>query len=119
MSEHLSAVALSQPASAPQTRGERRQIHRAGISLPVRIRTADFNDGNFDEVRVTQNASRKAIYFFTELNRYYKGMRVWVTSPYNAKEGAVNLEQSGEVARVQKRPDGYGVAVLLLTSAQP
>jgi PilZ domain len=94
-------------------------MRRAGISLQVRIRSSDFNDGNFDEVRMTQSASRKAIYFFTELNRYYKGMRVRVTSPYNPKEGAVNLEQIGEVARVHKRADGYGVAVLLLTSAQP
>src|SRR5260221_5364356 len=94
-------------------------MRRAGISLQVRIRSADFNDGNFDEVRMTQSASRKAIYFFTELNRYYKGMRARVTSPYNPKEGAVNLEQIGEVARVHKRADGYGVAVLLLASAQP
>ncbi len=94
-------------------------MRRAGISLQVRIRSADFNDGNFDEVRMTQSASRKAIYFFTELNRYYKGMRVRVTSPYNPEEGAVNLEQIGEVARVHKRADGYGVAVLLLTGVQP
>jgi hypothetical protein len=94
-------------------------MRRAGISLQVRIRTADFNDGNFDEVRTTQNASRKAIYFFTELNRYYKGMRVRVTSPYDPKAGALNLEQIGEVARVHRRADGYGVAVILLTGAQP
>ena len=106
----------STPAS--QTPTERRNIRRAGISLQVRVRSADFNDGNFDEVRTTQNASRKAIYFFTELNRYYKGMRVRVTSPYDSQAGAVNLEQIGEVARVHKRPDGYGVAVILLPGAQ-
>jgi len=94
-------------------------MRRAGISLQVRIRTADFNDGNFDEVRMTQNASRKAIYFFTELNRYYKGMRVRVTSPYDPKAGALNLEQIGEVARVHRRADGYGVAVVILAGAQP
>jgi hypothetical protein len=84
----------------------------------VRIRTADFNDGNFDEVKMTQNASRKAIYFFTTLNRYYKGMRVRVTSPYDAREGATNLEQVGEVARVHRREDGYGVAVAILSGVQ-
>src|SRR3979490_3405283 len=120
MSEHLRTVTSTQSVRVvPETRIERRQIRRAGISLPVRIRTADFNDGNFDEVRLTQNASRKAIYFFTELNRYYKGMRVRVTSPYDSQAGAVNLEQIGEVARVHKRPDGYGVAVVLLSGAQP
>ena len=119
MPDHLPAPVQTSVAPAAQTRTERRQIRRAGVSLQVRIRTADFNDGNFDEVRLTQNASRKAIYFFTKLNRYYKGMRVRVTSPYDSQAGAVNLEQIGEVARVHKREDGYGVAVVLLAGARP
>ncbi len=118
MSERLSAAALTQSAAVPVTRTERRQMRRAGISLQIRIRSADFNDGNFDEVRLTQNASRKAIYFFTKLDRYYKGMRVRVTSPYDPSAGTANLEQIGEVARVHKRDDGYGVAVALLTGLQ-
>ena len=93
-------------------------MRRAGISLQIRIRSADFNDGNFDEVRLTQNASRKAIYFFTTLDRYYKGMRVRVTSPYDPSAGAANLELIGEIARVHRRDDGYGVAVALLTGLQ-
>jgi len=75
----------------------------------VRIRTADFNDGTFEEVKMTQNASRKALYFITQLDRYYKGMRVRVTSPYDPGAGAANLEQVGEVARVHRRADGCGV----------
>ena len=88
-------------------------MRRAGISLQMRIRSADFNDGNFEEVRTTQNASRKAVYFFTKLNRYYKGMRVRVTSPYDPDAGAGNLEQIGEVVRVQRKGDMYGVAIAL------
>ena len=118
MSERLNAVAPVQPAAVPATRTERRQMRRAGISLQIRIRSADFNDGTFDEVRLTQNASRKSIYFFTKLDRYYKGMRVRVTSPYDPSAGAANLEQIGEVARVHRRDDGYGVAVALLTGLQ-
>jgi hypothetical protein len=123
MSEHLRTVAITESAPVPAapvtaTRTERRQTRRAGISLQVRIRTADFNDGNFDEVKMTQNASRKAIYFFTQLDRYYKGMRVRVTSPFDAREGATNLEQVGEVARVHRRDDGYGVAVAILSGVQ-
>jgi hypothetical protein len=94
-------------------------MRRAEISLQARIRSADFTDGNFDEVRITQNASRKAIYFFTELNRYYQGMRVRVTSPYDPRAGAMNMEQIGEVARVHRREDGYGVAVILFAVGQP
>jgi PilZ domain len=119
MSERLTADAPEQsPAALPVARTERRQMRRAGISLQIRIRSADFNDGNFDEVRLMQNASRKAIYFFTKLDRYYKGMRVRVTSPYDPSAGAANLEQIGEVARVHRRDDGYGVAVALLTGLQ-
>src|SRR5712691_5008176 len=118
MPEHLNAVAAPQVAAA-QTRIERRKMRRAGISLQIRIRSADFNDGNFDEVRLTQNASRKAIYFYTQLNRYYKGMRVRVTSPYDPSAGLANLEQIGEVLRVHKRDDGFGIAVALLSCLQP
>jgi hypothetical protein len=88
-------------------------MRRAGISLQMRIRSADFNDGNFEEVRTTQNASRKAVYFFTKLNRYYKGMRVRITSPYEPDAGAGNLEQIGEVVRVHRKGDMYGVAIAL------
>ncbi len=119
MSERVSAVTPTQSTSLPQTPAERRQMRRAGVSLQVRIRSADFNDGNFDEVRVTQNASRKAIYFFTKLDRYYRGMRVRVTSPYEPEACAANLEQVGEVARVHRREGGYGVAIALLSHAHP
>jgi len=119
MSERVTSAAPTQSVAVPAVRTERRQMRRAGISLQVRIRSADFNDGNFDEVRLTQNASRKAIYFFTQLNRYYKGMRVRVTSPYDPNAGAANLEQIGEVVRLHRREDGYGVAVALLSCLQP
>jgi PilZ domain len=118
MSEHLSALAQTQSAPVPETRAERRKIRRTGISLQVRVRTADFDDGNFDEVRTTQNASRKAFYFLTDLNRYYKGMRVRATFPYDPNAGTANLEQIGEVVRVHRREDGYGVAVAIL-AGQP
>jgi hypothetical protein len=119
MSDHLRTATQIQSAPVPATQTERRQMRRAGISLQIRIRTADFNDGNFEEVRITQNASRKAIYFVTKLDRYYKGMRVRVTSPYDPGAGAANLEQVGEVARVHRREDGYGVAVAILSGLQP
>jgi hypothetical protein len=119
MSEQWNAAVSTQSGPVSQTRTERRQMRRAEISLQARIRSADFTDGNFDEVRITQNASRKAIYFFTELNRYYQGMRVRVTSPYDPRAGAMNMEQIGEVARVHRREDGYGVAVILFAAAKP
>ena len=113
MSERVTSAAPTQSAGVPAARTERRQMRRAGITLQIRIRSADFNDGNFDEVRLTQNASRKAIYFFTQLNRYYKGMRVRVTSPYDPNAGAANLEQIGEVVRLHRRVRSRGGSVVL------
>lgn len=119
MPETLRAVAPPLSASLPEMRPERRQIRRAGISIQVRVRTADANDGAFEEVKMTQSASRKAIYFLTTLDRYYKGMRVWVASSYEPSAGAANLEQIGEVARIHKRADGYGIAIALLAFVPP
>ena len=119
MPETLRAVAPPSSAPITEARAERRQIRRAGISIQVRIRTADANDKNFEEVRMTQSASRKAIYFLTTQDRYYKGMRVWVASSYEPAAGAANLEQIGEVARIHKRADGYGIAIALLAFVPP
>jgi hypothetical protein len=94
------------------TRQERRQIRRVGVALQIRIRNADAQDGDFEEVRTTVNASRKAVYFFTPLNGYYKGMKLCVTFPYDAQASA-NLEQDAVVARVHRRGAGFGVAVAL------
>ena len=119
MPETLRAVAPLLPTPVAEARNERRQIRRAGISIQVRVRTADANDGLFEEVRMTQSASRKAIYFVTTLDRYYKGMRVWVASSYDPAAGAANLEQIGEVARIHRRADGYGIAIAFLAFVPP
>ena len=98
-------------------REERRKIRRVGVNMQVRIRTADAADGDFEEIRTTQNASRKAVYFFTPLNGYYKGMKLGITFPYDAQASA-NLEQTGEVIRVHRRGTGFGVAVALKAESE-
>ena len=101
MSERLStSETASSTAATSSARPDRRQSRRAGLSLQVRLRAADFNDG-------------KALYFFTQLDRYYKGMRIRITFPYNPKPGVADLDQDGEVVRVDRRQDGYSVAVAL------
>ena len=96
------------------SRQERRKTRRVGVALQIRIRNADSQDGDFEEVRTTLNASRKAIYFFSPLNGYYKGMKLRITFPYDAQANT-NLEQTGEVIRVHRRGAGFGVAVALNT----
>jgi hypothetical protein len=118
MSNHTSLTEALVSTRLSATREERRLMRRAGVSLLVWLRSMDSTGDQFEEVRTTLNATRKAIYFFTTLDRYCKGMRLRVMSPYNPEAGASNLEQVGEVVRVQRRNEGYGVAVALLTSAQ-
>jgi PilZ domain len=111
MPERLATTETETRASAV-TAEERRQIRRVGVAMQARIRNADLEDGDFEEIRTTLNASKKAIYFFTPLNGYYKGMKLRVIFPYDAHTSA-NLEQCGEVVRVHRRGTGFGVAVAL------
>ena len=111
------AVHEIETGGTPLTRHERRHIRRVGVTLQVRIRTADGEDGDFEEIRTTLNASKKAIYFFTPLNGYYKGMKLRVTFPYDAN-ASTNLEQVGKVVRVHRRGTGFGVAVALTTDSE-
>jgi hypothetical protein len=95
---------------SPCARAERRQIARARISMRMRVRTADFSDGTLEHVGNTLNASRTAFYFRTPLNRYYRGMRLRITLPYEATAHSC-LEEMGEVVRVDEGSLGHGVAV--------
>ena len=88
---------------------ERRQRGRVRISLELRIRPADFNDGSFEEVTSTRNASRDSFYFLTPHDRYYMGMRLRIT-PASASPTDV-WEKGGEVVRVHRQGAGFGVAV--------
>ncbi|PYU41381.1 MAG: hypothetical protein DMG54_20045 [Acidobacteria bacterium] len=102
-------------ASATSARAEnRRRNRRVPVSLDVRVRPADFGDGDFEEFRTTQNVSRGALYFLTSLHRYHKGMRLWVAPAHGPSTGSDNWKDHGQVVRVDGRPDGqYGVAVVL------
>lgn len=118
MSDHTPLTESPAAMRLSATQEERRQMRRAGVSLLVRLCSTDASGDQFEEVRTTLNATRKAIYFFTTRERYRKGLRLRVMSPYTPEIAAANLEQVGEVVRVQRRNEGYGVAVALLTSAQ-
>jgi len=102
-------------ASATSARAEnRRRNRRVPVSLEVRVRPADFGDGDFEELRTTENVSRGALYFLTSLDRYYKGMRLWVAPAHGPITGSDNWKDLGQVVRVDCRLGGrYGVAVVL------
>lgn len=96
----------------------RRRNSRARISLPIRVRSADFADDHVDEVRATVNVSRGGLYFSSQRSSYRRGMRVLLTIPCKGFAGA-GPEEPGEVVRVEHLRDGRaGVAVRLLKSTE-
>lgn len=116
-------TALAEPQAAhPPTeptpqREERRKHRRAAIKLAVRVRGADVKDGDFDEVLETVNASRGGLYFTTTSGRFYPGMRLRITCPYNSRHDQIAVsesEESGEVRRIESMPgEKLAVAVQL------
>ena len=97
---------------------ERRRNLRARIALCLRVRTADFSDGDLSQIADTVNASSRGFYFHTSLDRYYKGMRLRITVPYHAGVNATDWEEMGEVIRIDRRP-GHPSGVAVRRSTAP
>src|SRR5260370_36433400 len=92
--------ATDDPKSKRNLDGNRRRNARARISLPIRVRSADFADDHVDEVRATVNVSRGGVYFSSQRSSYRRGMRVLLTIPCKAFAGA-GPEEPREVVRVE------------------
>jgi hypothetical protein len=108
------------PAEPPPELEERRKHRRAAVKLAVRVRGADGKDGDLDEVLETANACRGGLYFLTTSGRFYPGMRLRITCPYNSRHDRVAVrasEESGEVRRIESISDRkLAVAVKLVGS---
>ena len=107
-----------EPESKRISDENRRRNSRARISLPIRVRSADFADDHVDEVRATFNVSRGGVYFSSQRSSYRRGMRVLLTIPCKGFAGA-GPEEPGEVVRVEHLENGRaGVAVRLVKSTE-
>lgn len=85
---------------------------RARLSQPVRVRP--FESRYPEEINVTQNISRKGLYFETLLGHYFSGMEVYVTRNFNARD-PLSHDEAGEVVRVERLENGkWGVAIRIL-----
>lgn len=94
---------------------EKRKASRAKITKSLRVRPSQPQDEHFEEVILSQNASREGVYFLTQQKNYYKGMRLFVTFPYAGPTDPMNCEYVAEVVRVEPQPNGkLGVAIRLL-----
>ncbi|MBZ5702384.1 MAG: PilZ domain-containing protein [Acidobacteriia bacterium] len=94
---------------------EKRKNRRAKIARPLRVRPSRPQDEHFEDLIVSTNASRDGVYFVSHQQRYYKGMRLFVTFPYSGPTDPMNCEYVAEVVRVEPQPSGkVGVAIHLL-----
>ncbi|MGD0840095.1 MAG: PilZ domain-containing protein [Candidatus Acidiferrales bacterium] len=91
---------------------ERRQIRRARVRMRARVRPGEFDDGYFEEIGTTLDASRKAFYFHTTLSRYRQGMQLRVIFPYDPGLGSGQEDDPAQVVRVEPEGDGFGIAVV-------
>jgi hypothetical protein len=97
---------------------ERRRSRRVRMGQALRVRPSDPKDVSFEEIGTTKNVSRDGVYFLTQRESYYLGMRLFVTLPYHSPINPLNHEYLGQVARVDELGNGqHGVAVRLLSSA--
>jgi PilZ domain len=91
---------------------ERRSARRARIGLRIRVRSADFKDGQMEQIAQTMNASRKGYYFRTALSHYYKGMHLRIVAPFHDHTRAADTEEMAEVVRVDQKSGIYGIAIV-------
>src|SRR5258708_19472874 len=60
----------------------RRRNPRARISLPIRVRSADFVDDQVDEVRATINVSPGGLYFSSQRSSFHRGLKELLKIPF-------------------------------------
>jgi hypothetical protein len=95
--------------------GDKRRSRRAKIARTLRVRPSEPRDEHFEDLPTSVNASKEGVFFMTRRDKYYVGMRVFVTFPYSSAHDPMNCEYVAKVVRIEKLPNGkFGVAVDLL-----
>jgi hypothetical protein len=94
---------------------DRRYVRRVRLRQPIKVRPASPKDGDFEDIRETENASKRGIYFLTEVTGYFVGMRVYVALPYSSSANPKSREYFGQIIRVERTTtEKRGVAVQFL-----
>ena len=94
---------------------DRRHVRRVKLRQPIKVRPASPKDGEFEDIKQSENASKRGIYFLTEVTRYFVGIRVYVTLSYSSSANPKSREYLGQVIRIeQTTTEKRGVAVQFL-----
>jgi hypothetical protein len=100
-----------------KSRIEHRRSRRVRMKQVLRVRPLDTKDGSFEELGTTKDFSQGGVYFVTQREVYYAGMRLSVTVPYSTT-GPQNYEHHGKVTRVEELGNSQrGVAIRFVSSA--
>jgi hypothetical protein len=95
---------------------EQRRSRRVRMKQALLVRPLDSKDGSFEELGTTKDVSQGGIYFVTQREFYYEGMRLSVLVPYSATH-TKNYEYHGKVTRVEELGNGQrGVAIRFVSS---
>lgn len=98
---------------------ERRRTRRVRMKQALRVRPSDPKDAPFEELGTTKNVSQGGVYFVTQRDVYYEGMRLFVTVPYDSHLRQQNYERAGQVARVDDLGNSQrGIAIRFVASAK-
>ncbi len=96
---------------------EHRRSRRVRMKQALRVRPLDRKDGSFEELGTTKDVSQGGVYFVTQREVYYEGMRLSVIVPFSTN-GPQNYEYLGKVTRVEELGKGQkGVAVRFVSAA--
>ena len=95
---------------------EGRLTPRENLSEPVRVRPCDSQYP--EEICTSVNVSRNGLYLVTSTDYYFVGMNVIVTLNFGPDD-PMHREQIGDVVRVEKLDDKWGVAIRILLHNNP
>jgi hypothetical protein len=73
---------------------EHRRSRRVRMKQALRVRPLDPKDGSFEELGTTKDFSQGGVYFVTQREVYYEGMRLSVTVPYSQRSQYLQVRQT-------------------------
>ena len=96
---------------------EKRQNRRTTFAKRLRVRPADRFAQHFVDFPTSKNVTKYGMYFHTHQSGYLKGMRLFVTFPFDNETDPLQTDYLAEVVRVEPLGDcGFGVAVRLIST---
>jgi hypothetical protein len=109
------ALADTRTVNSDNRSGERRNVGRCQLRLPIRVRTKNASQQE-QEITNTVNVSRTGLRFITT-KAYAPGLELLIVYPYWATQDPFNREYAARVIRIDSLPDGTQDVAVQFTDA--